>query len=683
MKNGFPLNKLSQPIILLVVMMAIITGCKSRVYGQKVVVLTFDDAVKSHIETVAPLLKEKGFGATFFVTNVWMEDTINFMQWEDVASLYKMGFEIGNHSWDHQPMHTEAAIDAMEANLARVDSALLAHGVPKPISFAYPGNHYAPGTVEKILSLCYRFARRGMQPEIPYGQIAHGPLFDPGINNRLVIPTSADAYPEWTLEYFKTIISKAENGKALVLQFHGVPDIAHPWVHTDPELFTQFMDYLEETGVKVISMRDLDKYFDIQEVDDPALKYTNGVPGQYNPCPLEADIFVLAGQSNMQGAGRSPDTLTDSKLWMMNLDHRWMVARCPLHRIFEATAPAYEIASYQLSGDPEKSMEKTRQFFSEQSILSRRKPIGGVGPGLYFARHVLASTGRPIGLIPCALGGSTINQWDPAGKIHGDSSLYGAMLNRVRSAGIQNIKGLIWYQGESEAMLGQPETYKAKLLHLIDSFRKDIGKPDLPVLIVQIGRFIIRDPVMDFNWETLRNIQLNAIKERSNLYTTSGIDLELDDCVHLSSQGNQRLGARLGEIALTHIYKIPGKGGQIEPHSIELKKDSVSGSSYLHLHFLGVTGKLKSTGLISCFEIRFGNKIRISHVISKVETDPDDATGLRLYLSAIPEEPAFLVCGPGTNPYMNITDSRDMPIPAFGPLEINFETLKNNKLILK
>ena len=146
-----------------------------------------------------------------------------------------------------------------------------------------------------------------------------------------------------------------------MLQFHGVPDIAHPWVHTDPELFKQFMDYLEETGVKVISMRDLDKYFDIQEVEDPALKYTNGVPGQFNPCPLEADIFVLAGQSNMQGAGRSPDTLTDSKLWMMNLDDRWMVARCPLHRIFEATAPAYEIASYQLSGDPEKSMKKTRQ----------------------------------------------------------------------------------------------------------------------------------------------------------------------------------------------------------------------------------------------------------------------------------------------------------------------------------
>ena len=41
------------------------------------------------------------------------------------------------------------------------------------------------------------------------------------------------------------------------------------------------MDYLEEAGVQVIALRDLDTYLDIQEVDDPALGYTYGVPGQY------------------------------------------------------------------------------------------------------------------------------------------------------------------------------------------------------------------------------------------------------------------------------------------------------------------------------------------------------------------------------------------------------------------
>lgn len=410
---------------------------------------------------------------------------------------------------------------------------------------------------------------------------------------------------------------------------------------------------------------------------------SGGDPVRNNPCPVEADIWVLAGQSNMQGAGRTPDTLTDPRIWMMNLDDRWMAAREPLHRIFEATAPAYPIAFYQLWGNPEKSMEKTRQYFVDQSKVSRQHPVGGVGPGMYFARHVLAAAGQPIGLIPCALGGSTIAQWDPAGKIHGDSTLYGAMLSRCRSAGTQHIKGLIWYQGESEAFTSLAATYESKLLALIDSFRRDIGKPDLPVLIVQIGRVINRDTVMDRNWEAIRDIQLKVISKRPALYLTSGIDLELDDCVHFSTRGNQQLGARLGEIALTNVYGLSGHGNQIIPQSIALKKDPVTGSWFLLLHYDGVSGKLGSDGLPSCFEIRFGKEIRLSHVISKIQPDPDDAAGLRLYLSALPEEPVSLVCGAGTNPHMSITDSLGMPVPAFGPVTIDFKSLQNSKLLLK
>jgi len=41
-------------------------GFTANSEDEKVVVLTFDDAVKSHRTFVAPLLKELGFGATFF-----------------------------------------------------------------------------------------------------------------------------------------------------------------------------------------------------------------------------------------------------------------------------------------------------------------------------------------------------------------------------------------------------------------------------------------------------------------------------------------------------------------------------------------------------------------------------------------------------------------------------------------
>jgi len=83
------------------------------------------------------------------------------------------------------------------------------------------------------------------------------------------------------------------------------------------------------------------------------------------------------------------------------------------------------------------------------------------------------------------------------------------------------------------------------------------------------------------------------------------------------------------------------------------------------------------------FELRFGNTTDWFHVISKVETDPADPAALKLYLSGVPEVNGQLICGPGLNPHMNITDSKNMPVPAFGPIEINFTALKNKKLIIE
>lgn len=50
----------------------------------KLVVLTFDDGVVSHAAHVAPLLKQYGFGATFFVCEFPPDfhDKSKYMTWE-------------------------------------------------------------------------------------------------------------------------------------------------------------------------------------------------------------------------------------------------------------------------------------------------------------------------------------------------------------------------------------------------------------------------------------------------------------------------------------------------------------------------------------------------------------------------------------------------------------------------
>ena len=116
----------------------------------KTVVLTFDDAVKSHRTVVAPMLAEYGFGATFFVTHGWMNDPEYFMSWQDIAEIHEMGFEIGNHTWTHGGLSMPADVARLAGELALVESALKNVGVPKPVSFAWPGNRFGPEGVAEI-----------------------------------------------------------------------------------------------------------------------------------------------------------------------------------------------------------------------------------------------------------------------------------------------------------------------------------------------------------------------------------------------------------------------------------------------------------------------------------------------------------------------------------------------------
>ncbi len=239
----------------------------------KTVVLTLDDAVKSQIEFVAPLLQQMGFKATFFISQAWMDDKVHFLSWEDVAELHRMGFEIGNHTWTHSVFDQANTSVKLGEELDMLDDALAQVGVPKPISFAWPGDNFGPEALEQLRRHGIKLARRGMQPEVPYGEVQVGPLLNFTKNSPLLIPTTGDAYPGWTLAHFKKVVAGAKDGKVVVLQFHGVPDIVHPWVNTPPEMFRQYMLYLKQNGYHVIALQDVLPYYDWSHLpEDPLLK---------------------------------------------------------------------------------------------------------------------------------------------------------------------------------------------------------------------------------------------------------------------------------------------------------------------------------------------------------------------------------------------------------------------------
>lgn len=226
----------------------------------KVVVLTFDDSAKSHAAFVAPLLKKLGFGATFFITEGFDFPTKKtaYMTWEEIAELHRMGFEIGNHTARHANA-AEQTREAFSADLQLIERRCLEHGIPKPVSFAYPGNGIGGVAIEVLKENGYRLARRGGAPEFPY-EGGQGVAFDPQKHDPMSIPSAGDARPAWKLDDFVRAVTQAKDGKIGVLQFHGVPDREHPWVATDPKLFEAYMRYLKDNGYTVMALRDVAKY---------------------------------------------------------------------------------------------------------------------------------------------------------------------------------------------------------------------------------------------------------------------------------------------------------------------------------------------------------------------------------------------------------------------------------------
>jgi peptidoglycan-N-acetylglucosamine deacetylase len=232
----------------------------------KLVVLTFDDSVASQFTVVRPLLKEHKFGATFFISEGFGFPTnkTDYMTGDQIAQLHTDGFEIGNHTRDHMSV-TKENIPRLREQIEVVNTHLAEHGVPRPTSFAYPGNVIAPEAFPKLRELGFKFARRGGAPEYTYDE-GRGFAYEPGRDHPLLIPSAGDSRPAWHLEDFKRAVNQATNGHIAILQFHGVPDREHPWVNTPVRLFRQYLKYLADENFHVIPMRDLAKYVDAENV---------------------------------------------------------------------------------------------------------------------------------------------------------------------------------------------------------------------------------------------------------------------------------------------------------------------------------------------------------------------------------------------------------------------------------
>ncbi len=297
--------------------LVLMLSARSEGIPDKIVVLTFDDSIKSHYSVVAPLLKQYGFGATFFVTEgfEFKTDKDNYMTWEEIASLHRDGFEIGNHTRDHMGV-SEKSLGQLTEQVEAINARCREYGIPRPTSFAYPGNAIADAALEKLKELGFVFARRGGTPEYPYEE-GRGFAYEPGLDHPLLIPSAGDARPHWELNNFTRAAEQAKFGRIAVLQFHGVPDRAHAWVHTPRKKFEAYLKWLDENEYTVIALRDL-------------VKYVNPDIGPNNPQEVIEDRKHSVAQGTARQNFRPLSGGTEQSYWLRNMivDHqfdRWEV----------------------------------------------------------------------------------------------------------------------------------------------------------------------------------------------------------------------------------------------------------------------------------------------------------------------------------------------------------------------
>jgi peptidoglycan/xylan/chitin deacetylase (PgdA/CDA1 family) len=215
---------------------------------EKLVILTFDDATANQYSVVAPLLKEYGFGATFFICEFPpnFADTSKYMNWRQICELDRMGFEIANHTRNH-PSIGKLKDDKILEQLNYIERKCDSMKITQPTTFAYPGYSLSPAVLKILEQKGYEFARAG-------GSRVYEPLID----HPLLVPSWAmnSQNKQQIMEAFES----AHDGDIVVLTIHGVPDTEHPWVNTPPELFKSYLKYLSENNYTVIPLRDLNKY---------------------------------------------------------------------------------------------------------------------------------------------------------------------------------------------------------------------------------------------------------------------------------------------------------------------------------------------------------------------------------------------------------------------------------------
>ncbi len=238
--------------------------------------------------------------------------------------------------------------------------------------------------------------------------------------------------------------------------------------------------------------------------------------------------FLMIGQSNMAGRGYLNDVkqIYDEKIKML-VNGRWQTMVEPIN--FD-------------------------------------RPTSGIGLAASFAgAWRLKNHQEEIGLIPCADGGTSLDEWAVGGVLF-ENALFQAKL-ALRTS---KLSGILWHQGENDSFGGLSALYYDKLSIIVDAFRRELEAPDIPFITGGLGGFLSGGRYGKFFTEYNQvNQALQKLAEtKPNCYfvTANGLTANQDG-LHFDAVSQRRFGIRYFEAFFekTNILALmPGENELIE-----------------------------------------------------------------------------------------------------------------------
>jgi iduronate 2-sulfatase len=249
------------------------------------------------------------------------------------------------------------------------------------------------------------------------------------------------------------------------------------------------------------------------------------------------DVYLLAGQSNMDGRGKAKDLPADQR------------------------APSPAIIFYR---NPSATSDGWKPLAPGYSVSAGYKgpiPSRTFGPEIGFAGAMLkAQPDHPLALIKGSKGGTSLaKDWKPGTKDKPDTQgpCYRHFVETIQLAfkelesrgDTYTIAGLLWHQGESDAH-STAEVYQEQLTTLIGRFREEVGQPELPVVVGEVFDNGKRDPVRAAQKAVATSVPHVGFASSDGLTTWDG-------GTHFDAASQLSLGQRFAEATMKLQHRPP------------------------------------------------------------------------------------------------------------------------------